>query len=46
MVPNNANIVDIHLVFLQMTTIFGFMCATINITMVPLGVNIVDIHLV
>ena len=37
---------DIHLVSLQMTTIFGFECATFNVAVVPNYVNIVDIHLV
>ena len=34
------------LVLLQVTTMFGFICATINTTMVPSDANIVDIHLV
>ena len=34
------------LMSLQVTTLFGFKCATINIAMVPNYVNIVDIHLV
>ena len=46
MVPNYANIVDIHLVLLQATTQFGFICATINTTMVPNYANIVNMHLV
>ena len=46
MVPNYANIVDIHLVSLQATTLFGFKCATFNIAMMPNHANIVNIHLV
>ena len=46
MVPSYANIVDMHLALLQMTTIFGFIFATINTAMVPNYANIVDIHLV
>ena len=46
MVPNYANIVDMHLVLLQVTTLFGFECATINIAMVPNYSNIVNITLV
>ena len=38
--------VDIHLVSIQGTTLFGFICATINIAMVPSDANIVDITLV
>ena len=34
------------LVFLQVATIFGFVCATINAAMVPSYANIVDITLV
>ena len=39
-VPNNANIVNIHLVFLQVTTVFGFIFATINAALVPNYSNI------
>ena len=46
MVPNYANIVDMHLVFLQVTTCFGFICAIINTTMMPNYANIVNMHLV
>ena len=46
MMPNYANIVNIHLVLLQGTTIFGFICAIINTAMVPSYANIVDMHLV
>ena len=46
MVPNNANIVNITLVLLQVATLFGFKFATNNITMVPNNVNIVNITLV
>ena len=46
MVPNYANIVDIHLVLLQGTTMFGFIFATVNTTMMPSDTNIVDMHLV
>ena len=34
------------LVLLHATTLFGFIWATINTTMVPSDANIVDIHLV
>ena len=40
------NVVDVPLVFLQVTTLFGFVFATINTTMVPNYSNIVNIHLV
>ena len=33
-------------VLLQVTTLFGFICATLNITIVPSDVNIVDHTLV
>ena len=33
-------------VLLQVTALFGFICATINITTVPNYANIVNIHLV
>ena len=46
MVPSDANIVNIHLVFLQVTTLFGFIRAIINAAMVPNNANIVDMHLV
>ena len=39
-VPNNANIVDMHLVLLHLTITFGFICATINIAMVPNYANV------
>ena len=40
MVPSDANIVDEHLVFLQVTTVFGFAFATINTAVVPNYSNI------
>ena len=46
MVPSDTNIVNVHLVFLQGTILFGFICATFYIAMVPNYVNIVDMHLV
>ena len=46
MVPSDANIVDIHLVFLQVTTLLGFIFATLNVAMVPNYSNIVNVHLV
>ena len=42
----SAITVDIHLVLLQVTIRFGFICATIDIAMVPNYSNIVDITLV
>ena len=44
--PNYVNIVNITLVLLQVTTLFGFILATINAAMVPNYANIVNIHLV
>ena len=43
-----TNFVLMHafLVSLQITSLFGFICATSNITMVPNYANIMDIHLV
>ena len=43
-----TNFVLMHafLVSLQITSLFGFICATSNITMVPNNANIVNIHLV
>ena len=46
MVPSDTNIVDMHFVLLQVTTLFGFERATINTTMVPSDTNIVNITLV
>ena len=34
------------LMLLQVTSVFGFICAAINITAVPNNANIVNIHLV
>ena len=42
----SADIVDHTLVSIQGTTLFGFICATINIAMVPSYAYIVDINLV
>ena len=46
MMPSYANIVFEHLVLLQVTILFGFICAITNTATVPNYANIVNIHLV
>ena len=44
--PSLNPLMHSFLMFLQAITLFGFICATSNITTVPNYANIVDIHLV